>query len=94
LVVGFSLGHCLGGSGLLIVTDLPFSAVVYSAVSGLIIAGLQSLVLRRYVSRVNWWIVGSVAGFTVGLALTGFLFSAMSDAQGDSIPPSSYMNWQ
>ena len=91
--VGFALGHGLGDTEILLVTDLPFSVVVFGIVSGLIIAGLQSLVLHRYVSMVHWWILGSVIGFTVGLAPTGFLYFAVSGAQGDPMPDSFYIDY-
>ncbi len=82
---GFAIGHGLGYAGVLIVVELPFSAVVYGIVSGLIIGGLQAIVLRPYVSKLSWWMLGSVLGFTSGLALTGLLYYAISDAERNPV---------
>ena len=90
--LGFAVGHGLGDTEILLITDLPYSAVVYGIVSGLIIASLQSLVLLRYVSRAHWWIVGSTIGFTVGLALTGFLYFAVYRTW-NPIPDSFYIDY-
>ena len=87
---GFALGHGLGDAGVLVIVDLPFSVVVYGTVSGLIIGGFQALVLRAHVSRIHYWVLGSVIGFTVGLAFTGFLYFAASDSQGDLAPAIDY----
>jgi hypothetical protein len=81
---GFAIGHALGDSGVLPIVDLPFSAVLYGIVSGLIVGGSQAIVLRRYVSGTLWWIAGSTVGFSVGLSLFGFLSYAFVGSRPDS----------
>ncbi len=39
------------------------------ALAGLVAGGLQWLLLRRWVARAGWWVLGSALGWALGLGL-------------------------
>ena len=86
--MGWILGDIIGdfiGSGVL-VGILAFSML--GAVLGSVVSLMQCLVLRRRVSRADWWLLASTAGFAVaggggyGAAVVAFDYSEVLEGLG------------
>jgi hypothetical protein len=85
-VIGFALGHSIGDSGP-IPQFLPYSALIFGTLSGIIVGFLQWLVLRSWTNGAGRWIIFSAIGFGIGLGLFGVLALVILDEVRNPLPP-------
>jgi hypothetical protein len=84
--IGFAIGHSIGDSGP-IPQFLPYSALIFGTLSGVIVGFLQWLVLRLWTNVASRWIIFSAIGFGIGLGLSGILALIMLDEIRNPLPP-------
>lgn len=69
-VLGFALGFGLAFGLLMpLVTASDWAVLTPLVASQVVVASIQWLVLRRYVSRLGWWVPATAAGALIGAAL-------------------------
>jgi len=82
--VAFSLGHAIGDSGPL-PQVLPWSALGLGLLSGLLLGGLQWLILHATLENAQGWVWQSTLGFGISLALVGVAAMFILDGNRNSV---------